>query len=437
VTVEQIWLRPDQEDDRPILHDLHRRLSDELARLDAAGATLDQPAVVAQVHELVDGYQREARNRNLPRLLDPAAAAAELIEYQTGDGPLHRYLKRPDIEEISQVGPDLTHLWFVDGHTELVQDVLFDSEEDLVGWVRRKLAPLGRRLDVQNPITEAVLDNGVRLSAILYPISRTGTVVTLRKFPQRFRRIEELIERGMLSWSLARFLLACVAARVNILIGGAMGSGKTTFADVLLCTVPPEERLILIEDPHELTVDQVRRNVVALEARPPNQDHRGAISQSQLLLASLRHRGDRICVGEVRGSEAWPLLRSMLSGHEGSVSTIHCQTPRAAVAMLALLAQLAEPSVAEALAAQWVAQGVQIIVQLGFDRHTRTRYVKSVAEVDGLEPSTNTPRLQELWRSPRPGGPAAWTGEQPHVLAQFAEMGVSYVLPVQPDEAER
>jgi pilus assembly protein CpaF len=348
VTAEPILYPLDpEEDDRPILRELRRRMREQLALLDNTDDIVDQARIMALAQETVDDYDREARNRNQPRLLDPAAAAAELVEYQTGYAPLHRYLKNPDIEEISQVGPDTTHLWFTDGRTEMAQEVLFDSDEDVVAWVRRQLAPLGRHLDVQSPIVEAVLGNGVRMSAILNGISRTGTVVTLRKFPRRFRHIDEVVELGMLTWSLARFLLACVAARVNIIISGGMGTGKTTLADLLLCTVPEKERIVLIEDPHELTVDQVHRRTIALEARPANQEGKGAVTQRELLIASLRHRGDRICVGETRGPEAWELLMAMVSGHEGSISTTHAETPRGALALLGLRAQLAEPSVTE------------------------------------------------------------------------------------------
>ena len=230
------------ETDRLIIRELRQRIEAALARLNDGQAVVDEATLREVVHEQVQAYQRWAREDNRPRLADAVAAEHELVRERVGAGPLQRYLDDPNVQEVGVVGPERTHLWMTDGSKHLVKEFLFRNNAEIGDLVRRLIAPSGRRLDVESPIVEAMLPdslvrNGARLSAILDDLSPNGTVVTIRKFPRRFRHMEDLVQRDMLSWSLGNYLVGCVDARANIIISGPMHSGKSTLLDVLLCSM--------------------------------------------------------------------------------------------------------------------------------------------------------------------------------------------------------
>jgi pilus assembly protein CpaF len=326
-------------------------------------------------------------------------------------------------------GPDRVWLWTIDGQKMLVQEQLFDNDEEVVELVRRLIRRLQRQFNIASPIVDAALPSGARLNAVLSGTSLLGTTVTIRKFPRRYRHLAEIVRTGALSWPCAKFLLACVEARANILIAGGMGTGKSTLMDVLLCdgVASPLERIVLIAETHDLSAEQVLPDCVVLQARPPNADQQGEIKQSELFRTSLRMRATRVCVEEVRGPEAWQMLRAFASGHPGGLCTIHAETPRQALATLGLYAAEAENNLTPQHVAEWIANSLHLIVQLGFDASRQgQRTIESVAEIDGLEGST--PRLQEIWRR-ESNGELTWTGVVPKLTQRFAQYNVAYAFP--------
>jgi pilus assembly protein CpaF len=295
--------------------------------------------------------------------------------------------------------------------------------------VRRLIRRLQRQFNIASPMVDAALPSGARLNAVLSGTSLLGTTVTIRKFPRRYRHLAEIVRTGALNWPCAKFLLACVAARANILIAGGMGTGKSTLMDVLLCDgiASTLERIVLISETHDLSAEQVLRDCVVLQARPPNADHQGEIKQNELFRTSLRMRASRVCVEEVPGPEAWQMLRAFASGHPGGLCTIHSETPRQALATLALYAAEAENNLSPQHVAEWIANSLHLIIQLGFDAsRPGQRRIESVAEIDGLEGST--PRLQEVWQRDEQGE-LVWTGVRPKVMQRFGQYNVAYAFP--------
>jgi pilus assembly protein CpaF len=428
-----------EDDDRPIVRLLRRQLRERLAQMDAESGPaveLENEARVRLIaHEVVDGYQRRALGTtNTPRLADAEAAERELVSDQLGAGPLQVFMDDPSVEEIGVDDYERVWLWRVDGTKELVQDPLFDSDDEIVELVRRLIRRLHRQFNIASPIVDAALPGGARLNAVLSGTSRLGTTVTIRKFPRRYRHMAEIVRTGELNWPCARFLLGAVAARANILISGGMGTGKSTLMDVLLCDgiTSPLERIILIAETHDLSAEQVLPDCIVLEARPANADGYGEVKQRDLFRASLRMRATRICVEEVRGSEAWQMLRAFASGHPGGMCTIHAETPRQALATLGLYAAEAENNLSPQHVAEWVANSLHLIVQLGFDAsRAGQRTVESIAEIDGLEGST--PRLQEIWRRDEEGT-LVWTGLRPKLMQRFDRHKVGYAFPVSVQE---
>jgi pilus assembly protein CpaF len=428
-----------EDDDRPIVRLLRRQLRERLAQMDAESGPaveLENEARVRLIaHEVVDGYQRRALGTtNTPRLADAEAAERELVSDQLGAGPLQVFMDDPSVEEIGVDDYERVWLWRVDGTKDLVQDPLFDSDDEIVELVRRLIRRLHRQFNIASPIVDAALPGGARLNAVMSGTSRLGTTVTIRKFPRRYRHMAEIVRTGELNWPCARFLLGAVAARANILISGGMGTGKSTLMDVLLCDgiTSPLERIILIAETHDLSAEQVLPDCIVLEARPANADGYGEVTQRDLFRASLRMRATRICVEEVRGSEAWQMLRAFASGHPGGMCTIHAETPRQALATLGLYAAEAENNLSPQHVAEWVANSLHLIVQLGFDAsRAGQRSVESIAEIDGLEGST--PRLQEIWRRDEQGG-LVWTGLRPKLMQRFDRHKVGYVFPASVQE---
>jgi pilus assembly protein CpaF len=442
MTVPRLHLAdiPDRdEDDRPLIRLLRKQVRERLAQLDAEsgpGVDLENEARVRLiVHEVVDAHQRLAlTTTNTPRLADAEAAERELVSDQLGAGPLQIYFDDPNVEEIGVIGVDRVWLWMVDGRKVLVQEQLFESDEEIVELVRRLIRRLQRQFNIASPIVDAALPSGARLNAVLSGTSLLGTTVTIRKFPRRYRHVAEIVRTGALTWPCAKFLLACIAARANILIAGGMGTGKSTLMDVLLCDgiTSPLERIVLIAETHDLSAEQVLPDCVVLQARPPNADQQGEIKQSDLFRTSLRMRATRVCVEEVRGTEAWQMLRAFASGHPGGLCTIHSETPRQALATLALYAAEAENNLSPQHVAEWIANSLHLIVQLGFDvTRPGQRTVESVAEIDGLEGST--PRLQEIWRGDAQGG-LVWSGVVPKLIQRFEQYNVAYTFPTTLEE---
>jgi pilus assembly protein CpaF len=261
-------------------------------------------------------------------------------------------------------------------------DVEFSSDAAVRGIIERIVFPLGRRIDELSPMVDARLPDGSRLNAVISPISLRGACVTIRKFPTTRPTLDDLVQNGTLPMPLARFLSWCVVSRVNILVSGGTGSGKTTLLNVLGSQIPSAQRVVTIEDSAELQISHP--HVVKLEARPPSIEGRGAVTIRDLVKNALRMRPDRIVVGEVRGAEAADMLVAMNTGHEGSMTTLHANNPRDALARLETLMLMAQSGLPHAAIRDQISSAIHLIVHQG-RLQSGQRVVQAVAEVCGVE----------------------------------------------------
>ncbi|MBA3728866.1 MAG: CpaF family protein, partial [Actinobacteria bacterium] len=262
------------------------------------------------------------------RTILPAGALTEMVNQVSdevvGLGPVERLLKDPDVSEVMVNGADDVYVERK-GRLERVEGMLFEGEEQVFHLIERIVAPLGLRVDESSPYVDARLADGSRVNAIVPPLSLCGPVLTIRKFTLRPFMPEDLVRLGTLDDSMKGFLRSCVRGKANIIVSGGTGSGKTSLLGALSSFIPANERLITIEDAAELRLSQP--HVVSLEARPPNVEGLGEVTVRTLVRNALRMRPDRIIVGEVRGGEALDMLQAMNTGHEGSMSTAHANSP--------------------------------------------------------------------------------------------------------------
>jgi pilus assembly protein CpaF len=301
----------------------------------------------------------------------------------------------------------------------------FQDDDHVTRVVERMLLPLGRRIDEQSPMVDARLPDGSRVNVIIPPLAVDGPVITIRRFSQDPFTSEDLIRMGSLTVSVARLLEACVGTRLNILVSGGTGSGKTTFLNVLSSYIPADQRLVTIEDPAELQLRQP--HVVRLETRPPNLVGKGAVTQRELLANALRMRPDRIIIGEVRSGEAFDMLQAMNTGHDGSLTTVHANTPRDALARVENMVLMAGMDLPQRAIREQISSALQIVVQLS-RMPSGARRVTHVAEITGMESGTVT--MQDLFVFRRGGGVDAdgdgelvATGLPPNVSARLTAAG--------------
>ena len=272
--------------------------------------------------------------------LDPADRSlvfTYLINELVGYGPLQPYLDDLTISEVMVNGPGLI---FIERHGELIETgARFDDRAHLERIINRMVHPLGRRVDADNPTVDARLPDGSRVNAVVPPVAVDGPYLTIRKFLPNQMTLDDLIQLGSLTPNMAEFLNACIAARLNILISGGTSSGKTTMLNLLSTLIPNHERIVTIEDAVELQLKQ--RHVVRLETRPAGVDGQGEVKTRDLVRNALRMRPDRIIVGEVRGGEALDMLQAMNTGHSGSLTTLHANSPRDAIARIETMSLMA------------------------------------------------------------------------------------------------
>ena len=316
----------------------------------------------------------------LPPELDVRILEKELIQEAIGLGPLEYLIARDDISEIMVNGPDQI---FVEKQGELFRtDASFADNNQVLSAIERIVAPLGRRIDESSPMVDARLADGSRVNAIIPPLSLTGPTLTIRKFSRTPLKAEDLVRFGSTSPEIIKFLSVCVQARKNILISGGTGSGKTTLLNVLSSFLPNRERIVTIEDAAELQLHQ--EHIVRLEARPPNIEGKGAISIRDLVRNALRMRPDRIVVGECRGGEALDMLQAMNTGHDGSLTTIHANSARDALARLETLVLMAGFDLPLRAIREQIASAIHIIVQISRERDG-SRKIISVSEITQME----------------------------------------------------
>jgi pilus assembly protein CpaF len=305
----------------------------------------------------------------------------------------------------------------------------FASEQALRLVIERIIAPLGRRLDESVPMVDARLPDGSRVNAIIEPLAIDGASVTIRRFGTRRLTAQDLIEKGSATEEMLDFLRACIEARLNIVISGGTGSGKTTFLNILSSYIPERERIVTIEDAAELCLNQP--HIVRLESRPANLEGRGEIRIRDLVRNSLRMRPDRIVVGECRGGEALDMLQAMNTGHDGSLTTAHANTPRDALSRLETMVMMAGFDLPVRAIREQIASAVDLIIQTARMRDG-SRKIISISEIVGMEGEVVT--MQEIVRYAQQGvdlenkvtGEFQYTGVQPQCLSRFDEYGITY-----------
>lgn len=304
------------------------------------------------------------------------AISAEIL----GFGPIEPLLKEPTVSEIMVNGPKQVYVERA-GKLELA-DVQFNDDEHVMRVIDRIVSPLGRRIDESSPTVDARLPDGSRVNAVIPPIALNGPTVTIRKFSKDPFTVEDLIRFGTFTPEMATFLKACVEARLNIVVSGGTGSGKTTMLNVLSSFIPDDERIVTIENAAELQLRQ--DHVVRLESRPPNIEGKGEVSIRDLVINSLRMRPERIVVGECRGGEALDMLQAMNTGHDGSMTTAHANSPRDTLSRLETMCLMAGMDLPVRAIREQIASAVDLIVQQ--DRlKDGTRKITNVTEVQGME----------------------------------------------------
>ncbi|HUI90266.1 MAG TPA: CpaF family protein [Anaerolineales bacterium] len=302
--------------------------------------------------------------------------AAEIL----GLGPLQPLLEDDTITEIMVNGAKNIYVERK-GKVHRVP-VTFENNEHVLRIIDRIVAPLGRRIDESSPYVDARLPDGSRVNAVISPISLVGPVLTIRKFSRNPITVDQLIQFGSVTQEAIQFLKACVEARLNIIISGGTGSGKTTLLNVLSGFIPADERIITIENSAELQLRQ--EHVVTLESRPPNIEGRGEVTIRDLVINSLRMRPERIIVGECRGGEALDMLQAMNTGHDGSMTTAHANSPRDALARLETMCLMAGMDLPARAIREQVAAAVELICQVSRMRDG-TRKIVSISEISGME----------------------------------------------------
>jgi len=320
----------------------------------------------------------------------------EIMDELMGFGPIQSLLDDPAVDEIMVNGPNNVYM---EKNGQLTRaNVKFDDNDHVLCIIDRIILPLGRRVDADSPTVDARLPDGSRVNAVILPVSIDGPSLTIRKFRKEKLTVDQLIKYGSLTVIMAEFLQACVKARLNILISGGTGSGKTTLLNVLSTNIPHNERIITIEDAAELQLQQ--EHVVRLETKTPNLDGRGSVSIRDLVRNSLRMRPDRIVVGEVRGGEALDMLQAMNTGHDGSLTTIHANTPRDALSRLETLIMMAGMDLPLKIVRQQISSAVDLIIQQSRLRDG-TRLVTAITEVAGMESDTIV--LSDIFRFEQKG----------------------------------
>src|SRR5512145_3364696 len=328
----------------------------------------------------------------------------DILDELTGFGPIQPLLEDEDISEVMVNGPKKV---FIEKKGKLTKSAItFDDDDHVLRVIDRIILPLGRRVDADTPTVDARLPDGSRVNAVIRPVSIDGPSITIRKFKKDKLSIQQLINFGSLTPQMAEFIRACVLAHLNIVISGGTGSGKTTLLNVLSSFIPEEERIITIEDAAELQLQQ--DHVLRMETKVANVDGKGAVTIRDLVRNSLRMRPDRIIVGECRGGEALDMLQAMNTGHDGSITTGHANTPRDMLRRLETMVLLSGVEIPARAIREQIASGIDVIV------HTaRTgsggRAVTSIAEISGMNDAQIL--LQEIFRREKDGTGAAPEGK--------------------------
>jgi pilus assembly protein CpaF len=400
---------------------LHRKLIEEINL--SALEKLPEAEIRQHVQGLVTQYVLTERLALNAEELDEFVS--EILDEMTGLGPLEPLLKDPSISDIMINGHECVYV--ERGGMLEPLPVRFKDEQHLLRIINKIVSAVGRRVDESHPLCDARLQDGSRVNVAVRPIGVDGPLVSIRKFSKKPLNLSRLVEVDALRPPMAELLGAAVKARITAIISGGTGSGKTTMLNALSAFISEKERLITIEDAAELQLQQP--HVGRMETRPPNIEGKGEIRQRELVKNALRMRPDRIILGECRGEEAFDMLQAMNTGHEGSMATIHANTPRDAIARLEQMIGMAGLPMTVASIRSQIAAAIQLIVQLQRQSDGKRR-VTSIAEVTGLE--GDVIQMQEIFKFVRTGtapdgtvqGHFTATGIRPRFLTHLANQGV-------------
>jgi len=405
--------------------EIHRLLLENLDLATVDASKLDDPSMRPRVLTALRRIVKQLEAR-IPAGLDRDVLIGELADEALGLGPLERFLADPTISEIMVVDPQTI---YVEQAGKLVKaDARFTDDERVRAVIERIVTPLGRRIDESSPLVDARLKDGSRVNAIIRPLALRGSCITIRKFAKVPLTLDRLISFGTLTEQVGRFLTRSVHAKRNIVISGGTGSGKTTLLNILSGAIPDDERIVTIEDAAELQLKQP--HVVSLETRPANMEGRGEYTIRDLVKNALRMRPDRIVVGECRGGEALDMLQAMNTGHDGSLTTTHANSPREAIARLETLVLMGGLDLPSRAIREQIASSIHLVVQ-----QTRmtdgTRKITAVTEVIGIG-DTGEIELRPIFEYVRTGtssegkvkGEFRATGYLPSFLDDFIVMGL-------------
>jgi pilus assembly protein CpaF len=384
------------------LEELAEALRRRLIARAREGAAAANGGLAAEVRALVDSEAPALPDGEREEL------AARVVRLATGLGPLEPLLADPAVDEVMVNGP--SEVWVERGGLLEPTSIRFGGSGELMHSIERILAPLGRRVDEASPVCDARLADGSRVNVVIPPLTLSGPCLTIRKFRRHGFSLEDLVANGTLAGPLAEMLSRCVRARASILVSGGTGSGKTTTLGALSAAIPDGERIVTIEDAAELRLRQ--RHVVRLESRPANVEGRGEVTIRALVRNALRMRPDRIVVGEVRGGEALDMLMALNTGHEGSLTTVHANSPEDALRRVETLALMAGVGLPHEAVREQVASALQVVVHQARGPNGARR-VESVVEVVRVAGGAGTRELYRLrgdrpwWRPPAAGALAA------------------------------
>jgi pilus assembly protein CpaF len=400
---------------------IHEDLIEQLDPEQLAGDTSPNSPIRRAVEQAAEERLTQA-DANLSRT-DRQRLASEIADEVLGFGPLEPLLRDTTVSEIMVNAFD--RVFYERAGALHLSDVRFRNDQHIMHVIDKILRPLGRRVDESSPMVDARLPDGSRVNAIVPPLAVKGPSLTIRKFSRDLLGPEDLIRLGTLTRQTVDLLAACVRARLNILVAGGTGTGKTTLLNALSEFIPAGERLVSIEDPAELQIKHI--DWVSLETRPPNLEGRGEIGQRELVRNALRMRPDRIVVGECRGGEAFDMLQAMNTGHDGSLTTVHANTPRDALARVENMVLMAVDLPLQAVREQ-VASGINLLVQIS--RHQDgSRQVTCISEVVGMQGPIVT--LQDIFVFDHQGiaadgtvqGALKPTGMRPHFMDRLQQHG--------------
>ena len=358
--------------DKDLLDNLRSKIIQNLIDENIPDDKLLKEYIDDEINKATLGYDLDYLQRNYIFNL--------ILNEINGYGPITEMLEDDSITEIMVNGPNSIYVE-VDGKVEKDDGVSFINDKHIIRTIQRIVQPLGRTIDAANPMVDARLRDGSRLNAIIPPLSLRGPVLTIRKFAKNLDTIDDLLLKGTLTNDMAVFLSSCVRAKLNIIISGGTGAGKTTLLNVLSSFIGSDERIITIEDAAELRLHQ--EHVISLETRLTNYEGEGEVTIRDLVRNSLRMRPDRIIVGEVRGKEAFDMMQAMNTGHEGSITTLHSNSPVDAINRLETMIMMNEMEIPVSAIRGYIENAIDIVVQI--DRMgDGKRKVSSISEVNGI-----------------------------------------------------